>query len=78
MPLKLRNVGVETSFGKQHGDFCASSAGMAILFADHLVPSLHLGPWGCPGFLTEARKLRATSLRSGVIEFESRSRPRWT
>ena len=31
MPLKLRNVGVETSFGKQHGDFCVSSTGMAIL-----------------------------------------------
>jgi hypothetical protein len=43
MPLKLRNVGVQTSFGKQHGDFCASSTGMAILFVDHLVPSLHLG-----------------------------------
>jgi hypothetical protein len=78
MPLKLRNVGVETSFGKQHGDFCASSAGMAILFVDHLVPSLHLGPRGGRGSSPKPRTLRATSLQSGAIEFESRSRPRWT
>jgi hypothetical protein len=49
MPLKLRNVGVETSFGKQHGDFCAEFTGMALLFGDHLVPSFHLGPRGVRG-----------------------------